>query len=123
MTGHSAAVDIRNAVVPVIRKHGRPAETLLAQGVPVLAMRAGGCVLSLWGPFKRSPTSPWPEPSTAALPGPLYHRLVVWHSGRVLVADWDEADAVTVHGFSPGPWQDALLAALPHLPLTLVKEA
>lgn len=109
MSDTSDAISIRDAALPAIEANGRPAETLLAQDVPILGMRAGGCVLSLWGPFKTSDTSPWPEPATADLPGPVWHRLVVWQFGRVLVIDWTGEGALALHGFVRGPWEDDLL--------------
>lgn len=120
MSDRADALRVRDHVLPVLRARGRPVVSLLSPGVPMLAMRIAGCRVKLEGPFRPGGDG-LPEAPTAARPGPLLHRLTVqarlaWHYGPRLVMDWDEAGAVTVHGFTRGPWEDALVEALPALP-------
>ena len=122
MTDLATALHFRDVLLPAIRVHGLPAETLFAQGVPVLGMRAGGSLISLWGPFRLAAPNADPEPVTAALPGPLFHRLVIWNYGGVLRLDWSEDGSPTLHRFVPGEWEDALLHALSTLPTNQTNE-
>lgn len=118
MSDLTTALYFRDLLLPVIRVHGRPAETLLAQGVPVLAMRAGGSVISLWGPFRLAAPNADPEPATAESSGPVLHRFVIWQNGRVFTLDWTEEDEATLHQFAPGEWEDEFLHALSTIPTT-----
>ena len=43
-------------------------------------------------------------------PRTLPYGLDIWHGKKVLSIDWDDAEAVEIRSFTPGKWEDTLLA-------------
>jgi hypothetical protein len=43
-------------------------------------------------------------------PRTLPYGLDIWRGKKVLSIDWDDAEAVEIRSFTPGKWEDTLLA-------------
>ena len=107
------ALAIRDHLLPLIRAHGAMRE-ISKGGLRMVAWKAGRFAFAL-----RSPFTSWPDVVSdsyeAALAmqraGPvLPWGLEVWHGGKVLSLQWDDAGRAEVISFARGPWEDEALA-------------
>ncbi len=107
------AIELRDAGLSVLERYGRW-KPCGSRDLHMLTADVSNLLILYRTPFQKifkpSERMKYMAAVFGQPPRTLPYGLDIWHGKKVLSVDWDDAEAVEIRSFTPGKWEDTLLA-------------
>lgn len=107
------ALELRDASLSVLERCGRW-RPCGSRDLHMLTADVGNLLILYRTPFQKifqpSERMKYMAAVFGQVPRTLPYGLDIWHGKKVLSIDWDDAGAIEIRSFTPGKWEDRLLA-------------
>lgn len=107
------ALELRDAAFSVLERYGRW-KPCGSRALHMLTADVSNLLILYRTPFQKifkpSERMKYMAAAFGQAPRTLPYGLDIWHGKKVLSIDWDDTEAVEIRSFTPGKWEDRLLA-------------